>query len=168
MKVRDLMSADEIKYCTADAKLNIIARVMKENNIGALPVVDQSHKVTGIITDRDICLVLASKPTKTSSELAVRDALSHRSVHTVTVDEPLSVALSEMRKNRIGRLPVTDKSGTLKGMLSINNILSHALEHPKELGSLLVHEENPLRTIKTLFDRNNAHPEKWNSPLAEE
>lgn len=168
MKVRDLMSADEIKYCTAEAKLNTIARVMKENNIGALPVVDQSNVVTGIVTDRDICLVLASKPTKSSSELTVKEALSHREVHTISVDEPLSVALYEMRKNRIGRLPVIDKSGKLKGMLSINNILSHALEHPKELGSLLVHEENPLRTIKTLFERNSAHPERWNALPAEE
>lgn len=160
MKVKDLMVSDDIKYCTPEARLSTVARVMKENNRGALPVVDESHKVVGIITDRDICLALGSKSGKTSADLTVKQVTGHGPVRTVSVDQPVSVALAEMRRNKIGRLPVTDKQGKLKGMLSINNILTHALEHPRELGSVAASNENAARTVKALFERNNMSPEK--------
>ena len=160
MKVKELMSEEAIRYCSPETKLASVARIMKENNRGALPVVDQSHKVVGIITDRDICISLGTKPEKTISDLKVQDVIARAKVRTVQADQPVATALREMRKAKIGRLPVTDESGKLKGMLSINNILSHALTHKKEMGTVTSAEESLAKTIKTLFERNNAVPSK--------
>lgn len=165
MKVKDLMSADAIKYCTPETRLANAARLMKENNRGALPVVDDSHKVVGIITDRDICLTIGEKADKKIPELNVRDILKHAKVHTVSAEQPLTDALRTMRTNRIGRLPVTDKEGKLKGMLSINNILTHALTHKTEMGTVSSDEETLAKTINELFTRNNAVPKKGGKPM---
>lgn len=167
MKVKDLMSVDAIKHCTPETKLSSVAKIMKENNRGALPVIDHAQKVVGIITDRDVCLSLAAQSPKTNSELAVRDVIAKAKLHTVAADQPLADALQEMRKNKVGRLPVTDKEGKLKGMISINNILTHALTHDGKLGKVSAPEENLSKTIKTLFERNNSQPEKKGKGLLE-
>ena len=156
MKVKDVMNAWSIKSCTPETKLANATKIMKDNNRGALPIVDKDQKVIGIITDRDICLSLATKNKKTSSELSVREILpSQFKVHTIKLDDTITDALREMRKNKIGRLPVTDKDGKLKGMISINTLLSHSLHEKEELGNISAKEENLAKTIKALFDRNN-------------
>jgi IMP dehydrogenase len=158
-KVEDVMTADSVKSCTLETKLHEVAKTMKEANRGALPVVDKNNKVIGIVTDRDVCLSLATKKEKEISALTVKDAIQSLKVHTVKAEDNITKALEEMRINKIGRLPVTDKEGKLKGMISVNNLLSHTLAKKEELGQITSKEENLAKTIKTLFDRNNSkHP----------
>ena len=156
MKVKDLMTTDTLKYCSPETKLAAATKMMKESNRGALPVVDKDQKVVGIITDRDVCLTLASKTKKPLAELSVKEILPSSKVHTIKTDDTITDALREMRKNKIGRLPVTNNDGKLKGMISINTLLSHALHEKQELGNISAKEENLAKTIKTLFERNNA------------
>ena len=156
MKVKDVMAESTIKFCSPETKLANATKMMKESNRGALPVVDKDQKVIGIITDRDICLSLASKNGKTPAEISVKEILPQAKVHTIKIDDSITDALREMRKNKIGRLPVTNKEGKLKGMISINTLLSHALKEKEELGNIASKEENLAKTIKALFDRNNS------------
>lgn len=155
MKVKDVMTADSIKSSTLETKLYAAAKIMKDTNRGALPVVDKDNKVIGIVTDRDVCLALATGKDKTISELSVKDAIPKIHVYTIHADDTVTKALQEMRKNKVGRLPVTDKDGKLKGLVSINNILSHTIEMDDELGQVNSSKENLTKTIKSLFDRNN-------------
>lgn len=158
-KVSELMAADDLHYCTTETRLASAARMMKDTNRGALPVVDSEHKVVGIITDRDIALSLAEHKAKTPYRF-VNDILPKTKVHTVKTDATVTEALGEMRRNKVGRLPVTDKDGKLKGMLSVNNLLSGALQKKEELGLLDASEENLAKTIHALFERNRQTPEK--------
>jgi CBS domain-containing protein len=155
MKVKDVMTTDSLKSCSLETKLHNAAKTMKDTNRGALPVVDKDNKVVGIVTDRDVCLALATKKDKIISELSVKDAIPKLKVYTVNAEDTVTKALEEMRKNKVGRLPVTDKEGKLKGIISINNLLSHAMEKKEELGQIISKEENLAKTIKSLFDRNN-------------
>lgn len=157
MKVKDLMKAGTIEYCSPETKLANATKIMKDANLGALPVVDKDQKVIGIITDRDICLSLATKTKKNSSELSVKEVLPQSKVHTIKSDDNITDALKEMRKNKIGRLPVTNSEGKLKGMISINTLLSHALTEKEELGNISSKDESLAKTIKSLFDRNNSN-----------
>jgi CBS domain-containing protein len=156
MKVKDLMTADALKHCTLETKLSDVSKILKEANHGALPVVDNDNKVIGIVTDRDVCLSLDAKKEKTISELRVKDAIPNPKIHTVKVDDSITIALQEMRKNKIGRLPVTDKNGRLVGLLSLNKLLSHAINAKGELGQTTSNEENLAKTIKSLFERNSS------------
>lgn len=155
MKIKEVMPAGSLTYCTPETNLAKATKMMKDSNLGALPVVDKDQKVVGIITDRDICLSLATNGKKTISELSVKEIIPQNKLHTIKVEDTITDALREMRKNKIGRLPVTNNEGKLKGMISINTLLSHALNQKDELGNISSKDENLAKTIKSLFDRNN-------------
>jgi Mg/Co/Ni transporter MgtE len=93
--------------------------------------------------------------------MLVRDVMKSAKIHTIHPETSVVDALKEMRKYKIGRLPVTAKDGTLKGMISVNTILSNALDENKHLEAVGNKEENLAKTIKVLFERNNkTHAEK--------
>lgn len=166
MKVKELMKTEPMKYCSSDTKLANVAKIMKESNLGALPVVDKDKKVIGIVTDRDVCLSLSEKTDKKATDVTVKDILPKMKVHTVTPDANITDALREMRKNRIGRLPVTNKEGKLEGIISVNQLLSHAVTESEELGKTSSKDENLAKTIKALFDRNSSNvPSKRQAEL---
>lgn len=160
MKVKELMTAEALVYCSLDTKLRNVAKIMKDANHGVLPVVDKNNKVLAMITDRDVCLAMASKTDKPFDDLIAKDAISNLMIQSVKPDEKISHALKEMRKNKIARLPVTDEDGKLKGIISINNILNHAIAKNQDLGQLSSDEENLARTITALFQRNSKHEKK--------
>src|SRR5512142_1183222 len=54
MKIRSIMKRD-VKFCTSTASLADAARLMDLNEVGVLPIVNDSRRVVGVITDRDIC-----------------------------------------------------------------------------------------------------------------
>lgn len=155
MKVKDVMHADSIKSCTLETKVANAAQIMKEANVGALPVIDNDKKVIGIVTDRDICLSLSQKANMPASDISVKD-LGLPKICTVKEDDSVKNVLGEMRKNKIGRMPVVDKEGKLKGMLSINNLLARALNKGEELGNTSSKDENLAKTMKAILDRNRA------------
>ena len=155
MKVKDLMNAVPINYITPETKLVNATKIMKETNVGALPIVDENSKVIGIVTDRDICLALAEKGNKNTGELNIKEILPQTKIHTVKADDDITSALHDMRKYKIGRLPVTDKNGKLKGMLSVNNLLSDAITKKENIGDASSKDETLAKTIKALFERNN-------------
>jgi CBS-domain-containing membrane protein len=137
-------------------KVSSAAKIMKEANLGALPVLDKDQKVIGMITDRDICLSMVAKSGKLNQELNVQETIGKNGVRTIKIDDTVADALKEMRKSRIGRLPVTDKEGKLKGMLSVNNLLSRAISRNEAFGLLTSKDENLAKTVKAIVDRNNS------------
>ena len=155
MKVKDVMTSGLLKYCNPETKLTSAAKIMREANLGALPILDKEQKVVGMITDRDICLALTSKSSKTSSELNVQEVVGKNGVRAVKLDENVTDALKEMRKNKIGRLPVVDREGKLKGVLTVNTLLSRAISRNEALGLLTSKDENLAKTLKSIVDRNN-------------
>lgn len=155
-KVKDVMTSSHIMHCTPETKLQDVAKTMKQNNVGSLPVVDKKNKVIGIVTDRDICLAIATKPNNNVVGKSVNDIISHTKIHTIKTEDNLKKALHEMRTYKIGRLPVTDEEGTLKGILSVNNLLSLSLNKKVKLGKISSSKENLARTIKSLFERNDS------------
>lgn len=159
MKVKDVMTSGLLKFCNPETKLTNAAKIMKEANLGALPVLDKDQKVIGMITDRDICLALAVK-SKTDPELNVQDTIGKNNVRTVKQEDTVIDALKEMRKNKIGRLPVIDKEGKLKGILSVNTLLARAISRNEAFGQLTSKDENLAKTVKAIVDRNNSKSSK--------
>lgn len=159
------MTSDTVIYCNEETKLRSAAKLMKDHNFVALPVVDKSKKVIGIITDRDICLTLASSTDHNFLEKRVKDVILNSKLHFVKTEDNLKKALREMRINKISRLPVTDEQGMLKGILSVNTIISNSLQKKGKLGKISSSKENVARTIKSLFDRNGVQSKKSKSEI---
>src|SRR5215467_1479891 len=60
MKVRDLMTTNAA-FCRPETNLAAVGALMWEHDCGLIPVVDDPGKVTGVITDRDICIALSTR-----------------------------------------------------------------------------------------------------------
>ena len=123
MKVREIMTTD-VKACRAETNLAEAVKLMWEGDCGVLPVVKADGKVSGMITDRDICVAIVTRGL-TADRLAVRDVTAGKA-YTCAPDDDATVALHTMKSKRVRRLPVVDAEGQLKGILSLNDVLTHA------------------------------------------
>ena len=125
MKVRDIMTEPPVT-CTPETSLGVAARLMREADYGTLPVVDSRGHLAGIITDRDICLVLAAT-NRNAQHVSVHEVMTRR-VFSARLDDDVQVALATMKDARVRRLPVCDDFGHLEGILSIEDIVVRDLE----------------------------------------
>lgn len=123
MLVKDLMTK-EVNCCSPENNLAELAKVMRDYQCGALPIVGSSGRVTGIITDRDICIALGTKNLKASDVLA-REVSSPGCV-ICSPDNDVRDALRTMATQEVSRLPVVDEAGQLVGILSIDDIIFRA------------------------------------------
>ncbi|HHV65889.1 MAG TPA: CBS domain-containing protein [Peptococcaceae bacterium] len=117
MQVKDIMTTD-VNFVTTTTTIPDIARVMKQKDIGSVPVL-QNNKVVGIITDRDIVLrVLAENKDYnkvTAGEIMTADPVC------INEKEDVDTAAEMMAEYQVKRLPVLSK-GNLVGMLSLGDL----------------------------------------------
>ena len=97
------------------------ARIMHEHKCGFVPVVDGRGSVIGVVTDRDVCLIVGDQ-NRAMTHVSVQDAMSHP-VFSCYLDENVKVPLATMAKRHVRRLPVLDKHGRLQGILSIDDVV---------------------------------------------
>jgi CBS-domain-containing membrane protein len=128
MRVEQLMSRN-IHTCDAEADLNRVAQLMWEHDCGCIPIVDPDDKLIGLITDRDVAMAAYTQG-RPLAQICVEDVMS-KPVHTCRPDEDLSIAQKRMRDHQLRRLPITDSTGSLIGLLSLNDL---ALEASRERG----------------------------------
>lgn len=129
-RVRDIMTHD-VATATPDTTLEEIAGLMRDEDTGAIPVVDEDELV-GIITDRDIvirCLAEGKKP----SEVQAQEILSQE-LEVIEPESDVEEAARMMARRQIRRLPVV-KNGRLVGMVSLGDIAVKAGE--EEAGDTL-------------------------------
>jgi CBS domain-containing protein len=117
--IRDIMTAP-VKAVTGAASVADTARVMREEGIGDVIVVDpESSSVLGILSDRDIVVRSVADGSDPAST-PVRDICSADLV-AVGPDDGLDVAVRLMRERAVRRLPVSDE-GRLVGMISLGDL----------------------------------------------
>lgn len=115
MQTREIMTNDPA-CCGPDTPLPEVARLMVEHDCGEIPVVDETKKPIGVVTDRDItCRTVAEG--KNPLELTARDCMSSPAV-TVTPDTSVDDCCKTMEENQVRRVPVVDESGACCGMVS--------------------------------------------------
>ncbi len=120
MKIQDMMTRKP-ESCVPEADLADVAMIMWRQDCGVVPVVDEQSRVLGVITDRDICMAVATRHHK-PEELRVQDVLRRR-LFTVHPEDDVRVALEVMRNERVRRLPVVDADQRLLGIVSINDLV---------------------------------------------
>ena len=116
-KCRDIMTKDPA-FCQASDTALIAAKLMREHNIGALPVVGNLHgrKLVGIVTDRDLAVKIVAAA-RDSSTVTLTQIMSHPVV-ACSPDDPYEKALELMERHQIKRVPAVDKLGRVVGMIS--------------------------------------------------
>ncbi|OZU90544.1 CBS domain-containing protein [Virgibacillus indicus] len=99
------------------------AAVMSENNIGALPVVNNNGQMTGIITDRDI--TLRSTAQGEAAQTPISQVMTAQQVVQGTPDMDVHQAAQLMGQQQIRRLPVVE-NGQIVGMVALGDL---AVDH---------------------------------------
>lgn len=123
--VRDAMTPSPI-CVPSDSDVVEAARLMTTENVGSLPVVDESQKLVGMVTDRDLVRQVLAKGADPAST-AVSRVCSARVV-VATPDEYLSDALERMAREQLRRLPVVD-DGRPVGILAQADVARTASSH---------------------------------------
>lgn len=120
-KCRDLMTKDPVCCLTTD-KVSRAAELMKQHNVGVLPVVkDQTNKLlAGIVTDRDLAVrVLADG--RDPRNIKIEEIMS-RKVVSCSPDDEYEHALEFMEQHRVRRVPCVTKSGQVVGIISQGDV----------------------------------------------
>ena len=120
MKVSEVMHSG-VNWVTPNAKLAEIAKIMSENDIGAVPVGD-NDRLVGMLTDRDIAIRSFGKGLDPLS-LTAKDVMTKEIVFCRS-DDSIEDAIRLMEIKKIRRLPVISKQKRMVGMLAIGD-LSH-------------------------------------------
>ena len=116
LKARELMSAQPA-CCTPDDTIQKAARLMRDNDCGCIPVVEdtKTNRLTGVITDRDIALRCTAEGK--GPRTLVREAFS-RDLKTCSSDDDIQAIEKIMAEEQVRRVPVVDDGGCCVGMIS--------------------------------------------------
>src|SRR5687768_9553207 len=100
----------------ANATIGDALKLMRENKIGGIPIIDKTRKLVGILTNRD--LRFEDDPKRKVSEVMTKENL-------VTAPEGTDLKKAEkiLQKYKIEKLPVVNKSGKLIGLITYRDIL---------------------------------------------
>ena len=117
-----------------DATIGDALKLMKENKIGGIPIVDSRNKLVGILTNRDL------RFERTPSR-KVREVMTRENLITAPEGTDLKKAEKILQKYKIEKLPVVNRSGKLIGLITYRDILQlHSYPHAVKdgFGRLLV------------------------------
>ena len=121
MQLKQVMTTN-IATCQPDTNLAVVAKLMWDRDCGFVPVVDAAGKVVDVITDRDICIASATRRLL-PEQITAAQAARRQPIHTSQPEDTTEKALATMRQFQVRRLPVISADGTLKGVVSMNDIV---------------------------------------------
>lgn len=118
MLCRDFMNAS-VTWCRDTDTIAKCARMMREWNVGFLPVLTEDKLLLGVVTDRDIAVrgVGEGRPETTP----IREIMT-ANVVVCREDAKLSDAEERMSSNRKSRIVVIDKEGRCTGVISLSDL----------------------------------------------
>jgi CBS domain-containing protein len=107
MKARDIMTSD-LECVTREDTLQRAARLMRDGDFGALPVVEdtRSMKLVGVITDRDIAVRHVAEDN--NPDCTVGDHMSSGQIFMVSPDDDLDSVARTMESHQVRRVPVVE------------------------------------------------------------
>ena len=115
MDIRSVMTPDPAA-CQADSPVREVARLLLENDIGLVPVIDAAGRPVGTVTDRDIALRVVAEG-RDPQQCTAQDCMTSP-VTTVSLDTSLADAIDRMEAGQIRRLLVVDTEGRLCGVVA--------------------------------------------------
>lgn len=130
MKANEIMTAEPV-CVTPDTPIQEAARLMKDQNVGMLPVVqaEGSKQLIGVITDRDIALRHVAEG-HTSTDCPVSEAMTEH-VTTANPNSDVDDVMEIMGKEQVRRIPIVDERGELVGVVAQADVVLHAKDDKK-------------------------------------
>ena len=124
MKVRDFCSKGVVTIAP-QASLREAALLMRNSHVGALVVVERKGGIeqpAGILTDRDIVVAVIAVPGARPEGIRAADAMS-QPVVLAREDDNVFETVETMQRKAVRRLPVVAADGSLRGMVTLDDVL---------------------------------------------
>ena len=123
LTVADVMTTNP-KTVRPDASIREIADLMRQEDVGVVPVVEEDGRLQGVVTDRDIVVrgLVSGRSIETSR---ARDVAT-TNLEVASVHDSLSDVIELMGRERIRRVPVLDQHDKLVGILAMADIANRA------------------------------------------
>ncbi|ADO68208.1 CBS domain-containing protein [Stigmatella aurantiaca] len=147
LTAREIMTRG-VKTLRRDSSLREVAQLMKDEDCGAVPIVDGTNALIGIVTDRDL-VIRAFTGHKSPEQLRAGDVMTD-DVECVHPDEDLFSIIAMMGKRQIRRIPVVDRDDHLIGIISLGDI-AHRADYDEEVQEALERISSRRSFWKRLF-----------------
>lgn len=121
MKVKDCM-CNNVTFVKPECSIKDCAKIMCNNHIGCVPVCDNTNKIVGLVTDRDIILRCVACD-KESHNTPISDIMS-TNICSCSPETDINDAEEIMSKNQIRRIPVIDNN-KIVGILTLGNLANN-------------------------------------------
>ena len=153
LRCRDIMTRD-VTVAERTTTLEEVARMMRDEDTGVIPVVEPGEttsdsvtevqrvpartqangRLVGLITDRDI--VIRALAEGQDARAVTAESVMTTDLHTVRPNDRVIEAIRKMGDKQVRRLPVVDREGNLRGIISMADIALET-EADRELGEAL-------------------------------
>jgi CBS domain-containing protein len=135
LTAREIMTRG-VKTLRRDSTLREVAQLMKDEDCGVVPIVDERGCLVGIITDRDM-VIRAFTGGKTPDQLRASDVMTD-DVECVHPEESIHSVIEMMGKRQIRRVHVVERDDRVIGIISMGDIANRA-DYDEELQEALNH-----------------------------
>ena len=139
----EVMTKDPVCCLPADSAAKA-AQLMKNENIGSIPVIEneQSRTLLGIVTDRDLALTIVAEGQDANSTPV--EAVMTRKLVTCLADDDLQKALDAMAEYQLRRIPVVDNDNRIVGIIAQADVATR-VDEPEKTGEMVkeISQEQP-------------------------
>jgi CBS domain-containing protein len=144
MKARDLMTPRPF-VVLPDEPILRAAELMRDHDVGAVPVVDDRERMVlvGVVTDRD--LTIRHIAAAHHHDCTVSEHMSAGHLVTVRPEDGVDEVMKKMRRCKVRRVMVTDGDGVLLGVIAQADVVrEEGKEHPRRVEKMLEDLSEPV------------------------
>ena len=131
MRCSEIMTKN-VRTATRKTSLREAAAIMRDGDLGAVPVVDEG-KLIGIVTDRDIVVRVIAEGK--DADTAISETMTTE-LFTVTPDDFVFEAIRLMGDKQVRRIPVVGPAGELAGIIAMADVALE-MEDEREIAETL-------------------------------
>ena len=128
--------------CLPSDSVSSVAQLMKKENVGSIPVIEseETKKLLGIVTDRDLALQVVAKALDAKSTKAA-DVMTHKII-TCRSDDDIQKAVDAMANHQLRRILVVDNDHKIVGIISQADVATRS-NRPDEVAEMVKEISQP-------------------------
>jgi len=136
MKKCDEVMTKNPVCCLPNDMVTKVAQLMKLENVGSIPVIenDLTNKLVGIVTDRDLALQIVAEGLNAKSTNV--EAVMTRKVVTCHAGDDLQKALDAMAEHQLRRIPVVDNDDKVVGIIAQADMATR-VDQPEKIAEMV-------------------------------
>lgn len=141
-KASEVMTKNPV-FCMSTDMAVKAAKLMKSENVGSIPIVENGNtqELIGIVTDRDLAMKIVGEGLDAEST-KIEVVMTHKVV-TCLADDDLQKVMDIMSEHQLRRIPVINENKKILGMISQADVAIH-YDHPEKTAAMVkeISQEN--------------------------